>query len=113
MNSRSFWLRSAFALVAMSGSATIWGQGAPRARPAEDPPLIAAIKKQDIAAVKTMLAGGLKLDDRKVFGRATPLMVAAETGNVEMLKVLTGAGADPNFANIDGQTALMSAAGSG
>ena len=44
---------------------------------------------------------------------ATPMSLAAEVGNTEMLKLLLEAGADADSPNPDGQTALMAVARTG
>jgi len=47
------------------------------------------------------------------FEGATPLLLAAEVNNLEAIKVLVAAGADPNIPTAYGTTALMLAAGAG
>ncbi len=44
---------------------------------------------------------------------ATPFLLAAASGNVEMMKLLLAKGADPKLTTKDGVTALMAAAGVG
>ena len=44
---------------------------------------------------------------------ATPMSLAAEVGNTEMLKVLLEAGANADSPNADGQTALLAVARTG
>lgn len=44
---------------------------------------------------------------------ATPFMMAARTGDAELMRVLAQLGADPNLPNADGTTPLMVAAGVG
>jgi len=44
---------------------------------------------------------------------ATPLLLAAASGNVEIMRVLLAKGADPKLTTNDGVTALMAAAGVG
>jgi ankyrin repeat protein len=42
---------------------------------------------------------------------STPLLIAVENNNTEMVQVLLGSGADPNLGNCQGETPLMSACG--
>ena len=44
---------------------------------------------------------------------ATPFMMAARTGDFEMMRVLAKLGADPLLANVDNTTPLMVASGVG
>ena len=44
---------------------------------------------------------------------ATPLLLAAEVNNLEVIKTLADAGADPNIPTEEGTTSLMMAAGAG
>jgi ankyrin repeat protein len=44
---------------------------------------------------------------------ATPFLLAADTADVPLLRLLVKLGADPNVANVDGTTPLMAAAGFG
>jgi uncharacterized protein len=57
----------------------------------------------------------LGFDDRNLFNRidATPFLIAAQTADVEMMRLLAANGADPKLTNSDGTTALMAAAGVG
>ena len=48
-----------------------------------------------------------------VYGGATPLMLAAMAGDVEVMRRLAAGGADPNLTTNDGTTLLMVAAGLG
>lgn len=47
------------------------------------------------------------------YKQATPLLLAAKTADVPLLKLLLQRGADPKLVNVDGSTALMVAAGLG
>ena len=55
--------------------------------------------------VKFLIEHGAVLSIRNSIGR-TPLHIAAWYGRVEPLKVLLAAGANPNVADVDGQTPL-------
>jgi ankyrin repeat protein len=54
-----------------------------------------AVERQDADAVKKLLAQGAKVDCRNAVGR-TPLILAAEAGNLEITRVLVDSGADVN-----------------
>jgi ankyrin repeat protein len=69
-------------------------------------PLHWAVYRNDVAAVKQLLAIGADVNARNDYG-ATPLSEAAVTGNVEVIRRLLAAGADVRATNADGQTALM------
>ena len=57
--------------------------------------LIAAAKKGDAAAVKSLLAKGADVNAKTRYNQ-TPLMFAAERGHLEIVKILIEAGADVN-----------------
>lgn len=58
--------------------------------------LIAAVKRGDIEAVRSLLAKGADVNTKTSYD-ATALHFAAFRGNLEMVKVLIGAGADTNL----------------
>lgn len=60
-----------------------------------DEELLAAAKKGDAAAVKTLLAKGAPVNAKTRYNQ-TPLMFAAERGHLEVVKQLIDAGADLN-----------------
>jgi hypothetical protein len=64
-----------------------------------------AIKNGDVEEVKRMAKTKDTLDTRDVHGR-TPLMHAAEQGNLQMATVLAEAGADINAKDKNGFTAI-------
>ena len=55
--------------------------------------LIAATRKNNVEAVKTLLAKGADVNAKTEYG-ATPLFFACDRGNVEIVKLLLAAGAD-------------------
>ncbi len=55
--------------------------------------LIAAARKSNVEAVKTLLAKGADVNAKTEYG-ATPLFFACDRGNVEIVKLLLAAGAD-------------------
>ncbi len=59
-----------------------------------------------VKIIEFLLAKGLTLDDRDD-ANATPLMVASERGNLQLVTLYLSKGADPNDFNRVGQTALM------
>jgi ankyrin repeat protein len=92
--------------------------------------LHAAVLMGDLALVKALLAHGANPnalltkgtpitrfgDDRsmpKALLGATPFWLAARFGEIEMMRALSGAGANPKLAIKDGTTPLMAAAGAG
>ena len=79
-----------------------------------------------VATVKVLLAHGADVNARLhqekptvralnelQFEGATPIFLAAEVNNLEVIKVLVAAGGDPNIPTAYGTTALMVAAGAG
>jgi len=65
------------------------------ANPALNEELLNAAKKDDAAAVKSLLAKGADVNAKTRYNQ-TPLMFAAERGSLEIVKVLIEAGADVN-----------------
>jgi len=73
--------------------------------------------------VRFLLANGAKANARLKQGEsgrgklnltgASPLLMASKTADLEMMKILVAAGADPTLPNADGATPLMAAAGLG
>jgi uncharacterized protein len=77
-----------------------------------------------VATVKVLLAHGadpnvrihqekpsVRALDEVEFEGATPLALAAEVNNLDAIKLLVNAGADPNIPTVHGTTALMLASG--
>jgi len=86
----------------------------------------AAQRARAVATVKVLLAHGADVNARLhqekptvralnelQFEGATPLFLAAEVNNLDVIKVLVAAGADPNIPTAYGTTALMVACGAG
>lgn len=69
-----------------------------------------AVVSDNMEAVKQHIAAGSDINVRDPFGGSSPLISATVFGKSEMAKVLLDAGADINFQNNDGSTALHTAA---
>jgi uncharacterized protein len=91
--------------------------------PEGDPPPIGSGKLTSLDLVKELVAHGAKLDlpqKSGVSGRgilrkagATPLIGAASTNDIALIKLLIELGADPQLKTTDGTSALLAAAGVG
>ena len=55
--------------------------------------------------LKMFIARGAKVDSTRGAEKLTPLMGAAATGNIEVVKALLDAGADPTVKSADGKVA--------
>ena len=77
-----------------------------------DPAWFVAARKGDIAAVRTFLDRGVKVNSRDEHDD-TALTWAANNGHLEVVKVLIEAGADLNARQAEGATALILAADKG
>jgi ankyrin repeat protein len=75
-------------------------------------PLHYAVRDQDVAQVRAMLAKRAEPDAANRYG-VTPLILAVEGGNIEIVNALISAGADVNHALPEGETVLMTAARTG
>jgi ankyrin repeat protein len=75
-------------------------------------PLHYAVRNQDVATVRKLLAEKLPVDSQNRYG-VTPLVLAVESGNVEIVNALLAAGANVNHALPEGETVLMTAARTG
>jgi ankyrin repeat protein len=88
-----------------------------------DPPPIGSGKLTSLEFVKQLVALGAKVDlaqsgempGRGILGRkgATPLIAAASTSDVELVRTLIDLDADPKLTNADGTTPLLAATGVG
>ena len=72
-------------------------------------PLMVAVNCSNTAAVSALVSAGAKLDNRDQKGK-TALIHAAQTGCTEIVQMLLVKGANPNAKNLDGMTALITAA---
>jgi ankyrin repeat protein len=72
-----------------------------------------AAMKNDADLVQTLLYAGANAKATTRIGAYTPLLLAAKSGNAEVIEPLVKAGADVNTATSNGTTALMFAAASG
>lgn len=70
-------------------------------------PLCNAISKGDFATVKKFVEYGADVNERS--NDMTPLMIAARYNNIEIMNYLLSRGADINFRNENGMTALKCA----
>jgi ankyrin repeat protein len=77
-----------------------------------DPPLIAAVKRQDVEAVKRLLDDGVEVDARQPDG-ATALHWAVYREDLETVEVLLRAGASVDVVNRMGAAPLWLAAANG
>src|SRR5262249_15430064 len=68
--------------------------------------LYSSIRANDLRQIKTLLDEGISAKAEGPDG-ITPLMVAAETGSPDAMKMLIDRGADVNARNTYGSTALM------
>ncbi len=66
----------------------------------------------DVAEVRRLIEAGADVSLANDYG-ATPMSLAAEVANTEILKLLLDAGADADSPNADGMTALMAVARTG
>jgi uncharacterized protein len=71
-----------------------------------------AVYANDLPEVKRLIASGADVRAANLLG-ATPMMLAAVTGDTQMIRTLLEAGADPDSSNDEGQTALMVVARTG
>jgi ankyrin repeat protein len=76
-------------------------------------PLLNAVHARQIPIVELLIERGAKIEVKCFMGLRTPLRLAAEHGDEEMVKVLLGHGADPNFYDDNGRTPTVFAAAEG
>ncbi len=76
----------------------------------DETPLHYAIGQNQLAAAEFLLQRGADTESRNRYGRTPLLLVARETGNIEMARLLIADGADVNAADGQGATPLILAA---
>src|SRR5216117_600114 len=76
------------------------------AQPDGTRPIHWAVYRVDYELLGALIARKANLNVRNEFG-STPIAQAAELADARMVKMLLDAGAEPEAANPDGQTALM------
>jgi ankyrin repeat protein len=81
-------------------------------QPSLDKKLFSAIGQNDLLSVERLIREGANIEGRETNGM-TPLMDAAEHGNVPLLSLLLESGAKPNVKDEQGETALSWAARGG
>lgn len=69
-----------------------------------------AVVTGNVEAVKQHIAAGSDINVKDPFGGSSPLISASVFGKTEIAKILMDAGADLNFQNNDGSTALHTSA---
>jgi len=69
--------------------------------------MLQAVENEDVEEVKRQLAPGARAYSEKA------LLLATAKGNIEIVEALVESGADANWVNEDGRTALMIVAGTG
>lgn len=90
-------------------SAVLMAQApAPSAQPDADR-MYDAIRRGDVAAVRTMIDAGVDVNLVERRGGATPLLHAAALGSLDTLRLLLDKGANANAKTYGGMTALMGA----
>jgi len=91
--------------------------------PDDDPPPSGSGKRDSLQFVRDLVEAGADVNRRRKRGRrdrgelnlrgATPLLMAASTADLALMKVLDELGGDLSMTNVDGTTPLLAAAGVG
>lgn len=92
-------------MLTATGAALLLAAGASAAGAAADARLAEAVRRQDSAAVRALLAAGAPVNAGGA-GGVTPLHQAAQRNHVEIAQLLIGAGADVDAADHYGVTPL-------
>jgi ankyrin repeat protein len=100
-------LRRETALVA-TVIATLLMSGAPKAE--VEPPLHRAVAAGNVPLVQQLLRAGADVNHPTMYG-VTPIALAVMEGSRAVVEALLHAGANPDTANDDGETVLMSGIG--
>ncbi len=79
----------------------------------DEPELSSAIRQKNIVRVRLLLSEGSGVNDRDEGAQQTPLMRAAQMGDLSIARTLIAYGADVNAQDDEGHTALMFAAEKG
>ena len=70
-------------------------------------PLSGAIIADDVEEVRNLIISGAKVNDKEKEDKSTPLFIAVENGNVEIIEILLNFGAKVNARDASKQTPLM------
>lgn len=104
-----FFLSAALVLASCgSNDSSAQAQSKSGKAPATD--IHTAVVKGDLAAVKQHIEAGTNINEKDPFGGSSPLISATLFGKTDIAKALIQAGADINFQNNEGSTALHIAA---
>jgi ankyrin repeat protein len=100
---------SAMAMLSVLSSAA---EGPNKRDPDGTTPLHWAVQRDDLAAVKSLLAAGANASATNDYG-VMPLYLACVNGNEQVVRALLDTGADPNSTLRGGESVLMTAARTG
>lgn len=71
-----------------------------------DPPLLAAVRASDMAAISDLLERGAKVNSLNSFNGACPLAMACQNGDLDVVSILVAAGAAVDAVDSQGLTPL-------
>ena len=91
------WMRVAALIVGIGWQLASW---------ASEPPVIAAVQQQDLQALSAALAAGAEVDATTTDHDVTALLIASAKGNLPAVRLLLAAGADVNYIDRLGWSAL-------
>lgn len=106
---------AAFLSMFTQGVALGWFVFAPSGQAVEPDtttPLLRAVYADDLKTAKSLIESGASVSATNRYG-VSPLSVACQNGNTEIVELLLNGGADPNTTLRGGETALMTAARTG